>query len=181
MRWCLLGLSLLLLTGCQPSPTSQTPAETEAPKDSGAAKALTGPGSDFIRALLIEDFTMAFGQVDRQNPDLQNPQSLVAAYEAWLARNRRGGDTRWRPEQASADPQIGTIEADAVVQRLRDRGQLPPGDPVTVYWMLGANQTKTSVAVVLLTDGTAPDAQVKAAVFVATSEEEGSAATTTNP
>lgn len=181
MRWWLLSLSLLILAGCQPSATQAPSGDSPGQENKQAATALTGPGSDFIRALLKEDFTMAFEQVDRQNPDLQNPQSLVAAYEAWLARNRRGGDARWRPERASSEATSGTIPADQVVQRLRDRSQLPAGEPVTVYWMLGPNQAKTSVAIVLLTDGTAPNARVKAAVFVATSQEEGAAATSNAP
>ena len=175
MRPFLWALAALALVGCQPS---------AAPEPAAAAKPtapLAGPGSQFIEAILKEDFTAAFAQADSQNPELRNLQSLVAAYEAWLARNRRGGDAQWRPLTASAEASVGTLGADAVVNLLRERGQLPAGDPVTVYWMLGAGQAKTSVASAILTDGTAPDAKVKAAAFVAPSQEEGTAATTTAP
>ncbi|MCE2939701.1 MAG: hypothetical protein ACK5XS_06615 [Armatimonadota bacterium] len=175
MRPFLWALVALAVVGCQPSAAPEPTAEAK------PAAPLAGPGSKFIEAILKEDFTAAFAQADSQNPELRNPQSLVAAYEAWLARNRRGGNAQWRPVTASAEASMGTLSAEAVVSLLRERGQLPAGDPVTVYWMLGADQAKTSVAIAILTDGTAPDAKVKAAAFVAASQEEGTAATTTAP
>ncbi len=175
MRPFLWALVALAVVGCQPSAAPEPAAEAN------PAAPLAGPGSKFIEAILREDFTAAFAQADSQNPELRNPQSLVAAYEAWLARNRRGGNAQWRPVRASAEASVGTLSAEAVVSLLRERGQLPAGDPVTVYWMLGPDQAKTSVAIAILTDGTAPDAKVKAVAFVAASPEEGTAATTTAP
>lgn len=165
MRPVIWAVAILTVVGCQSSPA---PAEKDDPKP---AVTLSGPGSKFIEAILREDFTAAFDQVDSQNPDLRNPQALVAAYEAWLARNRRGENPQWRPAHATTDASAGAIPAESVVARLRDRGQMPAAGTPTVYWMKSEGQETTSVAIVILTEGSAPESKVQAAAFVAKGQE----------